>query len=100
MSEGNIATALKAASPRRKKAVPEGLREYLTRRELLVVVPLCMASIDALEKKGIFPRRLVLTPTRRVVWVREEVEAFLKVRARNRDKVVKRKAASAQQNTG
>ena len=73
--------------PRRKrppKPVSENLRAHYTRRELLVAVPLCMASIDALEKRGIFPKRIVLWPTRRVVWLRAEIEAFLKERARNR----------------
>jgi prophage regulatory protein len=79
-----------SATPRRRRRpprpVPEGLREYLRRRELLAVVPLSMASIDALEKKGIFPARIVMTPTTRVVWRRREVERFLEERARNRAK--------------
>jgi predicted DNA-binding transcriptional regulator AlpA len=77
-----------ATTPRRRKRpprpVPEGLREFYTRRELLVAVPLCMATIDALEKKGIFPARIPLTPTRRVVWRRREVEKFMEDRARQR----------------
>ena len=79
-----------ASTPRRRrrpsKPVPENLREFLRRRELLAVVPLCMATIDALEKRGIFPTRIQLTPTRRVVWRRREVEKFLEQRARNRAK--------------
>jgi predicted DNA-binding transcriptional regulator AlpA len=91
-----------APTPRRRKRppppVPEGLREYLRRRELLAVVPLSMATIDALEKMGAFPARIVLTPTTRVVWRRREVEKFLEDRARNRAKPARSKAASAQQN--
>ena len=74
------------AATRRKRAhrpVSEALREFYTRRELLVVVPLCMATINSLEKAGIFPTRIQLTPTRRVVWRRREIEQFLEDRARN-----------------
>jgi prophage regulatory protein len=89
-----------APTPRRRKRpprpVPEGPREYLRRRELLALVPLCMASIDALEKRGIFPARIVLTPTTRVVWRRREVEKFLEDRARRR---VHGPAAAAERNT-
>jgi len=83
------------ARRRRTRPVPEGLREYFTRRELLTVVPLCMATIDTLEKAGIFPGRIQLTPTRRVVWRRREVERFLEDRARNRAKPAKQRAAGA-----
>jgi prophage regulatory protein len=79
---GTPATTRRHKRPPRP--VPEGPREYLRRRELLALVPLCMASIDALEKRGVFPQRIVLTPTTRVVWRRSEVERFLQERARNR----------------
>jgi predicted DNA-binding transcriptional regulator AlpA len=83
---------IKTSSAGRKRPprqVPEGLRhlrDYYTRSEMLAVVPLCMATIDTLEKEGIFPARITLTPTRRVVWRRREVEKFLEDRARNRSK--------------
>ena len=58
--------------------------EYLNRRELLGLVPLCMSSIDTLEKAGIFPSRFVLSPTTRVAWKRKEVVQFLEQRAAKR----------------
>jgi predicted DNA-binding transcriptional regulator AlpA len=87
-------------TPRRRKRpprpVPEALREYLRRRELLALCPLSMASIDALERKGFFPQRIVLSPTTRVVWRRSEVEKFLEDRAKRR---VNAPAATADSNT-
>jgi predicted DNA-binding transcriptional regulator AlpA len=59
-------------------------RDYLTRSELLTVVPLSMTSITVLEDKGIFPKRFRLEPLRRVAWPRREVEKFLALRARRR----------------
>jgi len=67
----------------RKPFVPPP-RDYLTRHELLAMVPLCMSSIDNLERRGIFPQRFKLEPLRRVAWPRREVERFLAVRARRR----------------
>lgn len=58
--------------------------DYVTRHELLAIVPLCMSSIDNLEKLGIFPSRFRIEPTRRVAWKRREVEKFLEARARKR----------------
>jgi predicted DNA-binding transcriptional regulator AlpA len=87
------------AARRRKRPprpVPEGLREYLRRRELLAVVPSSMATIDALEKRGIFPARIVMAPTTRVVWRRSEVEKFMEDRARRR---VHGLAAATERNT-
>jgi predicted DNA-binding transcriptional regulator AlpA len=52
-------------------------RDYLLRPELLVMVPMSMGSIDALEKRGEFPSRFRL-PINRVAWVRAEVEAFMR----------------------
>jgi len=59
-------------------------RDYLTRHELLAIVPFGMTSVDALEKRGIFPKRFRLEPLRRVAWPRREVEAFLRARAKRR----------------
>ena len=82
----------KPGAPRRKRQlrpIPEAMRVYLTRREMLTLVPLGMSSIDNLERAGLFPQRIQMTPTRRVVWRRSEVEKFLEERARNRDKRVR-----------
>ena len=66
--------------PQQPRAPPD----YLNCRELLAMVPLCMSSIDALEKQGIFPRRFRLEPTSRVVWLRREVVRFMEERAKRR----------------
>jgi prophage regulatory protein len=57
-------------------------RDYITRHELLAMVPFGMTSVDQLEKRGIFPKRFKLEPLRRVAWPRREVEAFLRLRAK------------------
>lgn len=71
------------AKPLRGRAAPV-VSDYLTRSELLAMVPLSMTTIDRLERDGIFPKRFELTPVRRVAWRRQEVERFLKQRARPR----------------
>jgi prophage regulatory protein len=91
-------------TPRRKRRrrVPQPLppRDYLTRHELLALVPLCMSSIDALEKRGIFPARFKLEPTCRVAWVRREVVRFMEQRARKRsDQTAEHEAASVASKT-
>jgi prophage regulatory protein len=69
---------------RRRAPLPSAPREYLSRRELLQLVPLSMSSIDALEKAGEFPSRFVLSPTTKVCWKRREVIRFLEQRAAKR----------------
>ena len=59
-------------------------RMYLLRRELLVLAPFSMATIDRLEARGVFPRRIRLEPTNRVAWSRSEVERFLNQYAKRR----------------
>jgi predicted DNA-binding transcriptional regulator AlpA len=77
-------SALPVLRQNRDAAVPVLVREYLSRRELLALVPLSMSSIDALEKKGEFPSRFVLSPTVKVCWRRHEVLKWLAERARRR----------------
>ena len=70
---------------RHRRAPPAAVaREYLSRRDLLALVPLSMSTIDALEKTGLFPSRFVLTPTNKVCWKRHEVIRFLEQRAARR----------------
>jgi predicted DNA-binding transcriptional regulator AlpA len=70
---------------RHRPAAPAAVaRDYLSRRDLLALVPLSMSSIDALEKAGQFPSRFVLTPTIKVCWKRHEVIRFLEQRAAKR----------------
>jgi predicted DNA-binding transcriptional regulator AlpA len=69
--------------PAQRRPAPQAAvaREYLSRRDLLALVPLSMSTIDALEKAGQFPSRFVLTPTTKVCWKRHEVIRFLEQRA-------------------
>jgi predicted DNA-binding transcriptional regulator AlpA len=74
-------------SKRRRRSRPQqphAPSDYLTRHELLALVPLCMSSIDDLERRGIFPSRFKLEPTTRVAWKRREVVRFMEQRARRR----------------
>ena len=74
------------AQKRKRVRVPlPGLPlDYLTRAELLALVPLSMSSIDNLEKAGVFPSRFRIEPTTRVAWKRKEVERFMDQRSRKR----------------
>ncbi len=70
---------------RRRRPPPRGPpTEYLTRAELLALVPLSMSSIDNLEKRGVFPSRFRIEPTTRIAWRRSEVERFMRQRAAKR----------------
>ena len=51
---------------------------FVLRAELLTLVPHSMATIDRLEAKGQFPKRVRLEPTSRVAWLRHEVTAYLR----------------------
>jgi predicted DNA-binding transcriptional regulator AlpA len=73
-----------AQGQHRPAVLPAVAREYLSRRDLLALVPLSMSTIDALEKTGQFPSRFVLTPTNKVCWKRHEVIRFLEQRAAKR----------------
>ena len=87
--QGRVTSVDEASSkprrPRRSRPQqPRAPPDYLTRHDLLAMVPLCMSTIDTLEKKGVFPRRFRLDPTNRVVWKRREVLRFMEERARRR----------------
>jgi predicted DNA-binding transcriptional regulator AlpA len=64
--------------PKPVPRVPHVESPFLLRAELLTVVPHSMATIDRLEAKGQFPKRIRLEPTNRVAWLRREVEAYLR----------------------
>jgi prophage regulatory protein len=64
--------------PRPLPKVPYVESPFVQRRELLTVVPLSMATIDRLEGRGQFPKRVRLEPTNRVAWFRREVTTFLR----------------------
>jgi predicted DNA-binding transcriptional regulator AlpA len=82
---------------RRRRSPPQQVpRDYLTRHQLLGLVPLGMSTIDLLERRDQFPSRFRIEPTRRVAWKRREVEKFMEERAKRR---VHGSAAPAQPNT-
>jgi predicted DNA-binding transcriptional regulator AlpA len=63
--------------PKPLPRVPHIEPAFILRRELLTMVPLSMATIDRLEARGQFPKRIRLEPTSRVAWLRREVKTFL-----------------------
>jgi len=60
------------------------LGAYVTKRELVLLVPLSLSTIDRLEQRGAFPSRFIIAPTNRVAWKRKEIEKFMEERAANR----------------
>jgi predicted DNA-binding transcriptional regulator AlpA len=64
--------------PKPLPRVPHVESPFVLRAELLTVVPHSMATIDRLEAKGQFPKRIRLEPTNRVAWLRREVMAYLR----------------------
>ena len=59
--------------PKPLPRVPHVESPFVLRAELLTVVPHSMTTIDRLEAKGQFPKRIRLEPTSRVAWLRREV---------------------------
>ena len=70
--------------PKPLPRVPYVESPFVLRPELLTVVPHSMATIDRLEAKGQFPKRIRLEPTNRVAWLRREVTAYLRHLAKRR----------------
>jgi predicted DNA-binding transcriptional regulator AlpA len=64
--------------PKPLPRVPHIEGPLILRRELLTMVPHSMATVDRLEAKGQFPKRIRLEPTNRVAWLRREVTAYLR----------------------
>jgi len=54
-------------------------KQLINKKALHAMVPLSERTIDALEKKGEFPRRFVLS-ARSVVWDRDDVLAWIESR--------------------
>ncbi|HBT1423794.1 TPA: AlpA family phage regulatory protein [Klebsiella pneumoniae] len=52
------------------------MKKAFGRKELLMVVPLSMSTIDRLEHKGQFPKRFYITDGR-CAWDGDEVEQWL-----------------------
>ena len=75
--------------PKPLPRVPHVESPFVLRPELLSLVPFSMASIDRLEGKGQFPKRIRLEPTNRVAWLRREVTAYLRHLAKRRQSAAK-----------
>jgi prophage regulatory protein len=56
---------------------------YLTRKQIIQITGLSRDTIDRLEKKGLFPRRIPLS-ARRICWDLQEVEAWDQERKNSR----------------
>src|SRR5215471_10539823 len=70
--------------PKPLPRVPHVESPFVLRAELLTLVPHSMSTIDRLESKGQFPKRIRLEPTNRVGWLRSEVTAYLRHLAKRR----------------
>src|SRR5262245_3426647 len=70
--------------PKPLPRVPHVESPFVLRPELLTVVPFSMATVDRLEGRGQFPKRVRLEPTNRVAWFRREVTAYLRQFAKHR----------------
>jgi len=68
-----------SADAERASAVPH--RRLINRKQLLAMVPLSDRTIYNLEKRGDFPRRIVLT-SRNVAWDLDEIEHWIDARKR------------------
>ena len=73
--------------PKPPPRVPHVESSFVQRAELLTLVPHSMSTIDRLEAKGQFPKRIRLEPTTRVAWVRREVTGYLRHLAKRRQSV-------------
>ncbi|NKB61216.1 MAG: AlpA family phage regulatory protein [Gammaproteobacteria bacterium] len=60
----------------------------INRKTLLAMIPLSDRTIYNMEKRGEFPRRIVLT-SRKVAWDLAEVEHWIEERKQSRDKAIR-----------
>src|SRR6516164_990834 len=75
--------------PKPLPRVPHVESPFVLRAELLSLVPFSISSIDRLEGKGQFPKRIRLEPTNRVAWLRREVTTYLRHLAKRRQSAAK-----------
>jgi predicted DNA-binding transcriptional regulator AlpA len=75
--------------PKRLPRVPHVDSPFVLRPELLTLVPHSMATIDRLEARGQFPKRIRLEPTSRVAWLRRELTGYLRHLAKRRQSAPK-----------
>ena len=64
------------------------LTTLINRKTLLAMIPLSDRAIYNLEKRGEFPRRIVLT-SRKVAWDLAEIERWIEKRKQSRDKAIR-----------
>lgn len=55
------------------------IKQLINKKTLRTMVPLSERTIDAMEKKGLFPRRFALS-ARSVVWDQDDVLAWIEKR--------------------
>lgn len=60
----------------------------INRKTLLAMIPLSDRAIYDMEKRGEFPRRIVLT-SRKVAWDLAEIERWIEERKQSRDKTIR-----------
>ena len=60
----------------------------INRKTLLAMIPLSDRAIYNMEKRGEFPRRIVLT-SRKVAWDLSEIERWIEERKQSRDKAIR-----------
>jgi predicted DNA-binding transcriptional regulator AlpA len=75
--------------PKPLPRVPYVESPFVLRAELLTLVPYSMSTIDRLEAKSQFPKRIRLEPTCRVAWWRREVTAYLRHLAKHKPPAAK-----------
>jgi predicted DNA-binding transcriptional regulator AlpA len=75
--------------PKRLPRVPNLDSPFVLRPELLTLVPHSMATIDRLEAREKFPKRIRLEPTTRVAWLRRELTGYLRHLAKRRQSATK-----------
>jgi len=75
--------------PKPLPRVPHVESPFVLRAELLTMVPHSMATIDRLEARGQFPKRIRLEPTSRVAWLRRELTGYLRDLAKRRQSAPK-----------
>src|SRR5262245_46973450 len=73
--------------PKPLPRVPHVESPFVLRAEMLTLVPYSMATIDRLEARGQFPKRIRLEPTNRVAWLRREVTVHLRRLAKGRQQI-------------
>ena len=75
--------------PKPLPRVPHVESPFVLRPELLTLVPHSMATIDRLEARGQFPKRIRLEPTSRVAWLRRELTGYLRHLAKRKQSAPK-----------